>query len=718
MGAVYVVDQMSTGKQRALKLMAPELVHNPDVRERFVREAKAAANIESDHVVETVTAGVDETTGAPYIVMELLRGEELADVVLRSGPLSVADVAEVLAQIGHALEQAHAQGLVHRDLKPENIFLCVSRRREAPFTAKILDFGIAKLVADGMQKTGTQPLGSPLYMAPEQTDRKGKICPATDVWALGLVTFFLLTGKSYWRGAEGESLNVLLREIIVDPIVPPSERAKELGVTGELPQGFDAWFVRCVDRDVDRRYAEAGEAVRAFAEITRGVASERKLVVRTGAVDASSGGLATSEIETAVTAYVAEPAVPKAAADKGATGATGALAKTSVEADPTSTGAPKKGLRLWIGAAATGAVAAGLYFAVGTPPGEPAAATSAPRVSAGSSAVAAATASGARSVAAGASAAPPYAPPAAPDDPRCPKGTIYHAAGSTVMGAKDMPEHTAARATHEVALSAFCLDQIEVTVRAYEQCVQAGACERTPDDVDFLVDGEPISDALRAALRPLCNARKPDRLDHPINCADWKMAQRYCAWRSARLPTEAEWEYAARGAEQRDYPWGSDPPDARRLNVAGVEFATWAKEKQIDGGAMHGETDGFAGTAPVGSFPAGATPNGVHDLAGNVFEWTSDWFSPYAAAPAADPTGPPSGQTRVARGGAFNSSDPLWVRGAYRWGAAPNAYNHGIGFRCAAEPNGETKPARRPPSVPGRQPRSSMTADNPAGLSD
>jgi serine/threonine protein kinase len=206
MGAVYIAEQLSTGRQRALKLMVPELVDNPEIRDRFVREAKIAANIESDHVVETVTAGLDEETGAPYLVMELLRGEELADAVARIGPITVADVVELYSQIGHALEQAHAQGLVHRDLKPENIFLAASKRREVPYTAKILDFGIAKLVADGMQKTGTQPLGSPLYMAPEQTDRKGRICPGTDVWALGLIAFSLLTGQSFWLGAQDDSL--------------------------------------------------------------------------------------------------------------------------------------------------------------------------------------------------------------------------------------------------------------------------------------------------------------------------------------------------------------------------------------------------------------------------------------------------------------------------------------------------------------------------------
>ena len=137
-----------------------------------------------------------------------LKGEKLADALQRTGALPLGDVAEILAWSRPRARQTHSQGIVHRDLKPENIFLAVSRRRDVPFTAKILDFGIAKLVADS-QKTGTQPLGTPLFMAPEQTDRRGKICPATDVWALGLIAFKLLAGRDFWAESD-RSLPMLL----------------------------------------------------------------------------------------------------------------------------------------------------------------------------------------------------------------------------------------------------------------------------------------------------------------------------------------------------------------------------------------------------------------------------------------------------------------------------------------------------------------------------
>src|SRR5262249_33938174 len=143
------------------------------------------------------------------------------------------------------------------------------------------------LMDDSRQKTGTQPLGTPLFMAPEQTDRKGRICPATDVWALGLIAFRLLAGKDFWLEADG-ALPRLLRDIVVNPLPSARERARELGVDVGLPSGFDAWFARCVDRDVDARFAEAGAAVRAFSELVGADAPRGGLHVETSSNVASA----------------------------------------------------------------------------------------------------------------------------------------------------------------------------------------------------------------------------------------------------------------------------------------------------------------------------------------------------------------------------------------------------------------------------------------------
>ncbi len=261
MGSVFVVEQLSTGAQRALKLMRREIVADPGLRERFLQEARVGARIPSDHVVQVIGAGIEPSSGTPWLVMELLQGEEIEQRVKRAGPVHPAQVAEIARQLAHALGAAHGVGVVHRDLKPGNLFLATSRTAGVAFSLKVLDFGIAKIVEEA-QTTGTMGLGTPLWMAPEQTERKGYVGPGTDVWAVGLITFYLLTGKMYWLAAAEHSTGIqtLLRELLIEPIVPPSRRAAELGVGHLIPPGFDAWFLRCLERDPERRQARVDQA--------------------------------------------------------------------------------------------------------------------------------------------------------------------------------------------------------------------------------------------------------------------------------------------------------------------------------------------------------------------------------------------------------------------------------------------------------------------------
>ncbi len=263
MGAVYVAEQISTGRKRALKLLLPTLVENPKTRERFEQEARIASRIESDHVVEVVGAGIDPASGAPWLAMELLDGETLAARIARMGPMRPPEALEMFRQLCHALGAAHAAGLVHRDIKPENLYLAVPRREAIPFTLKILDFGIAKLTEDVRGNGGaTGAVGSPLWMAPEQTGSTG-VGPTADVWALGLVAFFCLTGRNYWRVANSEeaTLQGLLREVLVDTLEPASVRATAFGTRHLLPPGFDAWFAHTVTREPSHRFQNAAQAL-------------------------------------------------------------------------------------------------------------------------------------------------------------------------------------------------------------------------------------------------------------------------------------------------------------------------------------------------------------------------------------------------------------------------------------------------------------------------
>ncbi len=269
MGAVYLAEQISTGQKRALKIMHPALVEDPGMRDRFVQEARVGSMIASDHVVQVVAAGVDPQSGAPWIAMEFLEGQDLAAFVGTRGPLALGELAMVLRPICHALGAAHAAGIIHRDIKPENVFLAATRSMD-PFTSvKVLDFGIAKVAAQA-RATATASMGTPLWMAPEQTDPRARITPAVDVWAIGLLAFWMLTGRHYWRSAnaQGTSVHALMREILFEPMDFASARAVEYGMTGRIPPEFDAWFAHATAREPEQRIADARSAYEELVQTT------------------------------------------------------------------------------------------------------------------------------------------------------------------------------------------------------------------------------------------------------------------------------------------------------------------------------------------------------------------------------------------------------------------------------------------------------------------
>jgi eukaryotic-like serine/threonine-protein kinase len=192
--------------------------------------------------------------------MELLQGETLAEWSARRRA-SLSDLFAIYGQLCHALSAAHAAGIVHRDLKPENIFVAVPRQAGLPFFIKVLDFGIAKIASQHASGAATTSMGTPLWMAPEQTEN-GHVGPQTDVWALGLIAFALLTQRPYWlRGNQDDTtLPALMREILFEPLAPASLRARQFGIVLAFEQAFDAWFARAVAREPAARFANAGEA--------------------------------------------------------------------------------------------------------------------------------------------------------------------------------------------------------------------------------------------------------------------------------------------------------------------------------------------------------------------------------------------------------------------------------------------------------------------------
>jgi serine/threonine-protein kinase len=255
-GTVYAVEHAVTGDVLALKLMRAHLGATDEAIARFKREARAASSIRSQHVVRIFDADVaPELGGAPYLVMDLLEGSDLEQIA-NGKPVPPEDVVEWLRQVARPLDKAHRLGITHRDLKPENLFL--TRLDDGTAIIKILDFGIAKIAAESTGTTQAgQIFGTPQYMAPEQArGDHGNVGPATDLFALGLIAFGLLTGVSY---RNGTNLAEVLHEIISQPIEVPSDRGCALG-----PE-FDGWFLRACHRDPGARFGSAREQIEALA---------------------------------------------------------------------------------------------------------------------------------------------------------------------------------------------------------------------------------------------------------------------------------------------------------------------------------------------------------------------------------------------------------------------------------------------------------------------
>ena len=251
MGAVWLAEHLTLQTQVVVKFMSPELTIDDVARQRFAREAAAAAAVKSPHVVQVLDHGVNGET--PFIIMELLEGEDLRARMERERLVTPAELDPILSQTCKALAQAHTVGIVHRDIKPENIFLC---RHDGEVFVKLLDFGIAKKVDTELNATKTGAmLGTPYYMSPEQALGLKDIDLRTDLWSLGVVAFEALAGA---RAFDGETIGALAVAITNGPMPVPSK------LNPALPATIDAWFVRACAREPAARFGSAKELAAAF----------------------------------------------------------------------------------------------------------------------------------------------------------------------------------------------------------------------------------------------------------------------------------------------------------------------------------------------------------------------------------------------------------------------------------------------------------------------
>jgi serine/threonine-protein kinase len=302
MGVVVAARHIQLEQKVALKFLRPEAMQSKEAVERFLREARNAVRLRSEHVAKVTDVGTLDT-GAPYMVMEYLDGADLSRVVQATGSIAIEEAVYFVLQACEAIAEAHSLGIIHRDLKPQNLF--VTRRVDGKPLVKVLDFGISKSIdtQSGLSLTRTSSImGSPLYMSPEQMRSSKNVDQRADIWALGVILYELLTGHVPF---EAESVPELCLKVVQDEPTPPKAERPA------IPEGLNAVVLKCLEKTPTNRFSNVAELAAALepysAEIARGsserIASTLNLPARPPMVSIGSISGSNPKIGTGGTAW-------------------------------------------------------------------------------------------------------------------------------------------------------------------------------------------------------------------------------------------------------------------------------------------------------------------------------------------------------------------------------------------------------------------------------
>lgn len=584
MAQVFLARHRFHGGLFAIKVLAEYLAGDPNVVSRFEHEARMAASL-ANHPNIVPIFDIGEGDGVHYLVMQFIPGEDLASYLRRQGPISLAAAANVIAQATEALSCAEARHIVHRDLKPANMLLDETGR------IKLLDFGISRIadVSDGLTRPG-ESVGTPYYMSPEQV--RGEPCDIrSDLYALGVVFFELLTGH---RPFENESAPAVQIAHLTMP--PPSLLAWQ----PSLPPACDAIVQKLLAKRPEDRYQNTAELLETLVSYgaNAGPGDLRPSInpgLHEAIVRAQQLPLERSATPSSTPAISETPTMPRAAANGLATPASMAASPAETESAPQSSRRTVLTVALSSTALVLIAVLAVLWLRHPKP-------VNAPTTTAAT------------------------APAAVYSDAH--GRMLLVPAGAFIFGSQ--ADHDG----QNITLPAFYIDETEVSNAEYRAFCEATG-HTPPPTADY-------------TAHP----------DYPVGGVSYQDAAAYAAWAGKRLPTEEEWEKAARGTDGRTYPWGNAP---------------WTGDVP-------------SALQPVTANPLRRSPSGAYNMAGNVWEWTATSYTPTSA----DTTAMQqllkgqsfSADWRIIKGGSFRPGDNEDFDVAKHRPLPIDARSPWIGFRC------------------------------------
>lgn len=625
MAMVYKAYDTRLEREVAIKIIRseafpPEELH--DVLKRFEREAKALAQLSHPNIVKVMDFG--EYEGSPFLVMEYLPGGTLKHLI--GEPMSWQEAIRLLLPVARGLEYAHYRGIVHRDIKPANILLT---ENSEPILS---DFGIVKLLQGDKATTLTGSgiaIGTPEYMAPEQWT--GGTSPKSDMYSLGVVLYEIITGQ---RPYDADTPGGLFLKQMTEPLPQPRD------IVSNLPESVERFLLKALAKEPSERYDNLGIFIK--------------------------------ELENLLTDHRFQERSVELKSKK-------SIKVPKVDADRKAPSMPRINRR-WVSVAVMAVVLSGIVLGgvIGLPllTGQPVD-TPEPTLTPTKEEMPEITPTKPITVTPEPSSLPTEIitltatplPTNITDDfgvemILIPAGEFKMGFDQIVSGwalsyKKIKQTEDAHIPEHDVYLDSYYIDKYEVTNALYQECVNAEVC------------APPVSLSSHTRNSYYDN---PEYADYPVIFVSQIMASAYCEWRGVRLPTEAEWEKAARGTDGRIFAWGSENP------FSICEYANVSRN-----GICEGDT------TKVGSYPSGQSFYGVYDMTGNVWEWVSDWFDKdyYDYSPKNNPQGPeqPTGQVTVRGGGWSLRHPPDYANHTYLRNLllSPDATENDISIRCAMD---------------------------------
>lgn len=637
MGTVYKVWDLKRNVSLAMKVLHADFAEDPSTFKYFKREANALQKLRHPNVVPFY--GLFQFEEGAFILEHYINGPSLRDV-LKKHPkgLPLTETLAYMQALCAALGYAHANGVVHCDIKPGNVMM------DSGGHIYLADFGIARHAES--TSTTIAGAGTPSYMAPEQI-QSALVTPATDIYALGVLFFELLTGQRPFRGDEQASSGTSktsgerVRYAHLN-LAPPDPR----NLNPNIPPAIVAILFKCLEKDPPKRYQTTTDLLSALQGLGVPFQDRARIVPLADGPEAAAPPVSGQTFSTQSRPPL--PVTPRSQKKKWALLLAG-------------------GAVILVAGLCLAAISGGRFFENRNRPTVPGG-TIAPIESSPQSTatIMLRTATAQKTATSAPATDTPIPEPTAteigfPINPKDGMELVYIPAGNFIYGvnSNDPYWQGAEIPQHEVYLDSYSIYRTEVTNGMYEKCVTDRGCKRPEQTYS----------------RTISNYYGNDKYqNYPVIYVSWNDAQAYCAWAGGRLPTEAEWEKAARGSNGWRFPWGNGEPEDGQVNMCDRSCADTAYR-------ISSYLDNFMDVAPVDAHPDGASPYGVLDMAGNVWEWVADWQVPAYLSQDDNPQGPASGTRRVYRGGSWRNNFEE-IRTVFRPSLKPDATYDTLGFRC------------------------------------